>query len=517
MKKIIKSTFSMIIIIASIIIVTASNMATIHLSLKNNLNNNSDWNTVKTSLKKGTMGAVEYLFGRQALANNRLNLSSWHGYNEIYYSKKINPGKVQIRFKLHRGAYINFLFDNGSEATGIRFSSNEKFKNMHYTLENQSFKDKTIMNVPTLVPYEWHYVNLLFHNDRVDIYLNDIFIDYYESTTGLKQRFGFRGSQNPAFIDEIRLYESNADGVLIEDFRNREKQFGVFIIAVLAILLLNLSLVLFQLYNKERVKRILSRQLLFSISLMIGSFVFLYYNYKNSEKYPLPERLEKIMRSNEEMMHASINYWSNAGYSYVLNNIKESYGFKPSEEYRIIFLGGSQTWGAGIGEGAESFVRIAERVLNELNPGNSIECINAAISGLTSSDIWELYSNKLVDYKPAAAVFNISSNDADTYVSDELFYKNLNSIININEQNDIKTIFILEPNSTEQDPVLLAAKHTIVTEIAGREDIPVIDLHNYLLERYDDGFLWWDYVHLTSYGHKIAGEYLGRRINKLID
>jgi lysophospholipase L1-like esterase len=44
--------------------------------------------------------------------------------------------------------------------------------------------------------------------------------------------------------------------------------------------------------------------------------------------------------------------------------------------------------------------------------------------------------------------------------------------------------------------------------------IPCIDLDDYLAgkEIYDSGFLWWDYVHLTSYGHKTAAGFVAESI-----
>ena len=44
--------------------------------------------------------------------------------------------------------------------------------------------------------------------------------------------------------------------------------------------------------------------------------------------------------------------------------------------------------------------------------------------------------------------------------------------------------------------------------IAATNDVPVIPMHEYLGRNYTRGFLWWDHVHLTSYGHQLFAERL---------
>ena len=47
-----------------------------------------------------------------------------------------------------------------------------------------------------------------------------------------------------------------------------------------------------------------------------------------------------------------------------------------------------------------------------------------------------------------------------------------------------------------------------------RFGVPVLDLHGHLSapEVVDSGFLWWDYVHLSSYGHRRAAEWLAPQL-----
>jgi hypothetical protein len=74
-------------------------------------------------------------------------------------------------------------------------------------------------------------------------------------------------------------------------------------------------------------------------------------------------------------------------------------------------------------------------------------------------------------------------------------------------------VLVLEANSPEvaQDPIPpdenaeLLKRHGEMREIAKKHGLKVIDLHHYLSDPAvaDSGFIWWDFVHLTSYGQKL--------------
>jgi hypothetical protein len=54
-------------------------------------------------------------------------------------------------------------------------------------------------------------------------------------------------------------------------------------------------------------------------------------------------------------------------------------------------------------------------------------------------------------------------------------------------------------------------------EIGKEFDVPVIEMHDYLSRHYDDGFLWWDFVHMTSFGQKLFAKYLLQELQPLLD
>ena len=50
--------------------------------------------------------------------------------------------------------------------------------------------------------------------------------------------------------------------------------------------------------------------------------------------------------------------------------------------------------------------------------------------------------------------------------------------------------------------------------ISTQYHVPLLDLNGYLTSDgvYDSGFLWWDLVHLTSYGQELAAEFIAKGI-----
>ena len=54
--------------------------------------------------------------------------------------------------------------------------------------------------------------------------------------------------------------------------------------------------------------------------------------------------------------------------------------------------------------------------------------------------------------------------------------------------------------------------HDEMLRVARKHDVPVIDLHTLLRENHDIGILWWDKVHLTTFGQDFVGYLLADRI-----
>ena len=84
---------------------------------------------------------------------------------------------------------------------------------------------------------------------------------------------------------------------------------------------------------------------------------------------------------------------------------------KPDGEVRILFLGDSCTFGAGV-EVDETFPAFVERYLAEAVPGTRFECINAGVPGYSLFQGWRLLETVGFAYEPDVIVLSFGSNDA---------------------------------------------------------------------------------------------------------
>jgi len=101
-------------------------------------------------------------------------------------------------------------------------------------------------------------------------------------------------------------------------------------------------------------------------------------------------------------------------------------------------------------------------------------------------------------------VINLSNNDVDI----DMFVSNLQNMIEISVRAGIQPIFVLEANSVENIGNQLIAKHEVMRRVGAAHNVPVIDMHAYLSKKYDQGFLWWDFIHLTDFGQELVAEKL---------
>lgn len=213
------------------------------------------------------------------------------------------------------------------------------------------------------------------------------------------------------------------------------------------------------------------------------------------------------------MLDIEKKYWLNSGPKSIIRRIKDRHVDSGSKKtIRILFIGTSQTWGAGAREETETFVNRMERRLNSNVVLNChFECINTGLSGYNASRLLNLYINEWLVLEPQIVVINLSNNDNNSVQ----FTNVLRRFADLNISKGIKTMFVLEANSIEVNPGELK-QHKFMRQVGKEKGILIADLHNYLLQNYDKGFLWWDFVHLTSFGHKLAADFLFEKISEEI-
>jgi lysophospholipase L1-like esterase len=173
-----------------------------------------------------------------------------------------------------------------------------------------------------------------------------------------------------------------------------------------------------------------------------------------------------------------------------------------------VLVGTSQTWGAGATTDERTWARQLEA---RLGP-ERVQIVNTGMSGLVSGDLLDFYRRDWIRYEPDLVVVNLASNDEDGSV----LAANVESLLQLNKTRGIRTLVSLEANATEGDNEALRERHEKLRAVAQAADVPVVDLHGCLETRADSGFLWWDFVHLTDFGQKLAADCLFDDVRRLI-
>ena len=174
---------------------------------------------------------------------------------------------------------------------------------------------------------------------------------------------------------------------------------------------------------------------------------------------------------------------------------------------RVVFLGTSQTEGIGARTRAEGFVSRLEKALNETPQlGSRVECINCAVSGARLRDLLPVYEQDWIELNPVLTVVNLCCNDR---MDDRGSYASqLTRLVQLNIEVGIKTLLVLEPTSPEVWPDGFPVTLPAMRRVAEEQNVPLADAHGCMKARQDDGFLFWDLVHPTSYGHGLLAECL---------
>jgi lysophospholipase L1-like esterase len=133
-----------------------------------------------------------------------------------------------------------------------------------------------------------------------------------------------------------------------------------------------------------------------------------------------------------------------------------------------------------------------------------LDFINGGIAGTKTTDYLPIYKEHFNSIKPDIALINFSHNDDNT----EKFIENLREFIKFNTEHKVLTIFSIEP--VEIEFLTPNKNQEAMRNLAKELNVPMIDMHTKMLPHYDDGFLWWDRIHFTSFGNALfANEMLG--------
>lgn len=483
-------------------------LARAYLARENTLERAGHWVATKTTLERGVMGAFYFMRGGQSVARSRLNLSAWFGYQEVLYKRPLRLRDVEFDFQLGPKAYLCFIYaKTDSGFSGVRVSLSERFPSQFFTASDDGeFQSREPIEIPPLRARAWHRARLSFSENELSLAIEGKPAGRVRTAVPREQVVGFRGGRRTALVDNIAFRQETGDP--LRPASTVHESFGpadfrrVGGLAVLALLLLN-GLALRLGRRGARKKLALATLLANGVGAVLASLLLAYQSFVAS-RYPA---LDRALLASEEQ-------WKIATAEEVRAEMRRRLG-GGHESTRILFLGTSQTWGAGAAKRGQTFVEVVQRKLAETDRLAGFECLNGGISAVDSSYLADVLESEWVRLGAKAVVIDLGNNDSDP----ERLGRNLVRMIRLARANGAEPLIVLEPNSAEDpgaDLDALSLRHAAMRQAAATEAAVVIDMHDHLARNEDRGFLWWDSVHLTSFGQRLFAERLLPELTALL-
>ena len=517
-----------------------------------------DWVTAKSIFPNGLASVQEFFFERQSLAHDRLNLGAWAPPNEVIFKKTGRWNSARLRLAIPEGSSVWVLL-YGSDASspplrGLRMSRDPKTKSGLYSFNN----DKMVVEFEPLAFEFPEKIDLqLAIKDKVLTFsLHEkelLHLPAGESESFLALRSGFRGA------DVLKFEVDDSTGTYIDDFSPLSQPINLALAFFLMLLTFAAQSFLFRkrasvllffafvncasvwviyvvdkeviaekyirLYyvredgtffeSAQRLLEIARRRALYFVYDSLGSernalilkeknLISKFIVPENTEK--LPEAVARFYRRNNLESNSDSSRRQYVGPDGKLSFLDESKQIKEhtKAKFKIAYMGGSQTYGGGVADLAQSFPSRLTGLINAC--GVDAESFNFSAPGEDSTRLLARYQIILQHWKPDLLLVNLSHNER----SDETFYKNLTDIAEMNRADGIKTVFIKEPNSIDAGNNPLLGKYRQIDRVASAFNLPTFDLNTYINSESvrDRGLLWWDLVHFDSAGHKLTADWL---------
>lgn len=453
--------------------------------LEYTLEKNGNWKSIKEDLFLPTTQSEQLLTSRVPLAGGKLNLASWHGYHSISSNTSYDLGGANFKFNLSENGYIVFLFGRNE---GIRLSLNPLYPSAKITFTPEGkFLTKEITFTKIYSGFDY-ITSLVFSDGKVHGMLNNK--NFLAVKANNRGPIGFKGSQTKSTIDNLSWYTDR-------DFRYDNFEGFPSPMTILFCCLI-FAIIFFTVKKRENLFVLLT-----TTSLLLTAF-FLFDRYYISHLYPsdrpflIDEKGDSLPEERPEDQ-----YFMSLYEGVLKKQLKRS-----SKGKKIFVVGGSQTYGEGILKEGDDFVSVLEK----LSGDSSYSFYNFGVPGARAKTIHWFLENHLLKENPDFVLINTGNNDR---IPEELG-ESLEKIILLLKSRGIKLLISLEPNEYENLDVLydMSESHDIMKRIAKKYEIPTIEPYEDLRDPIliDSGFLWWDYVHMTSYGYELLGKFIWRKL-----
>ncbi|MBK8976815.1 MAG: SGNH/GDSL hydrolase family protein [Planctomycetes bacterium] len=474
------------------------------------------WGSSKTDCRKGVIGGAMARLTRPMLFRERVDLGAWFGFQEIYLREPLPFLQCTFRFRLEPGAWLAVEFDRGDALfevlQGFRLSALADKPSAGFRTDAKGLFE-SLEPIP-VAPFDsaWHDAALRFSESACLLLVDgrpvaSVPVPPSPAQPGGRdpavrsRRIGFRGGFRSALVDDVVLTRGR-ETLLVERFDRDDLLPGH--AALGASIAAGLWLLLAAGLRRRRgpVRWLAPTAVLATLSLLAWALALLDDHWLASlyPRDPLqkPDYANTMFRPEEPELT-----WA-----------ERHPGRDPERARRILFAGGSQTWGSGARVEADVWTRLVERELDRRAPDPGWRCRNVAVCGDSlAQQAARCDSRALDEFRPEVVVVDAGHNDLDPAA----FGQALVDLWSAARRRGARLVCVLEANSPEADPLpYLARNHTVMRELANGAGVPVIDMHALLASQDERGFLWWDRVHLSSAGQQLLAEALTERLLELL-
>lgn len=424
------------------------------------------------------VGTFECLSSRQLLASDRLNFSAWHGFQQVHIGPIEGPLQVELEFRLQPQAYLLLTTSHTPRLQqGIRLSLHSGLPSLQYRATPQGeFLQVEPLDIDPLPAGRWISLGLQGRS----LHLQGKTLELWGSPPG-PRLLTLGGGQRRCEVRNLRLQGERLP------LHNPVSWWLCWLFVMLLLRWPRMQLVL--------------------TSLLLSAYLFdrVYWSHRYAPS-GLGSAVEQIrlrlahglaLLNPTPPPHLGVAEFLQLGPQRVRPFIPLHYNRQSSKS--LMLVGSSQLWGSGARLPQEMLAAQLARRLPQWH------IINASLWGLKARDM-RLRLERLGLCAPRV-VLVLGNNDGGNPHFEEDVEQLLASL------QGSSLLLVAEPNCGEL-PLRagVARNHEILSRLARQHRLPVLQLDEALRERLDQGFLWVDRVHLSSFGQQCAAELLAREL-----
>lgn len=472
----------------SIILVVCALLATYGAAVvwrerHNTLETYSEWRSAKAHLALGVNGARSFTVTPISLLGHSLNLGAWHGQQEVALVDSWEDfPEMKLRVFAEGESEWNLIARSlkGGQDFVLRLSNREGHPSAWLKLgKEREFLEKRHIE-HSLASRRWVEINLKRSEGRLEAFADKERLSSADWPDGPWQ-ISFRGHSQAGklLVDDIELASRT---------KNYAQEFTghfPFWLFTCVFLLLGGALMLIQWKVGD------APAFGLAIALALGSLTTLYfYERAFGSQYP-----------------ANVNFLGKITNIESRDQALQRLGKLRHGSPVLLWLGGSQAWGAGASEaGNSAFARLAESF-----PRGNLDFVNGAISAATLEDQLEVLRIVSARRSLAAVVLTTGVNDANN----RFFPEKLKLITQAVKKRGARLLLVPEPTSSPTAPAVKVRQQELI-HFALEEGIPFFDLPAVMHREADSGFLWWDFVHLSDAGAALVARSLAPAVQSIL-